>query len=589
MKILGDSRSYQGALKSATSTTSKFGQAAKVALVAGAAAGFYALGKAAKIGWDEYNQGAKVAAQTNAVIKSTGGVANVTAQHVEDLGTSLMNLSGVDDEVIKSGENVLLTFKNIRNEAGKGNDIFDQTTRAALDMSVALGMDLQSSVMALGKALNDPSEGLTKLTRIGVTFTDKQKDLITTLDDAGHSMAAQKVILKELRSEFGGSAKAAGQTLGGQINILRERFNNWAGDLVGKAIPALQTWVSEFSKAGSLKAKLRVVFFGAKDAAAKLLDLLNVALFGEVKRTPLKLPSGKIMEWKTENTQGLVDVIADAIEQADWGKVAQGMISGIGQAFKNLAAKVPATPKDFLRAIGLDPDKDYSKQFDNWLRGQTDKIIAKLNPKNWAWQKTGNWIREQLGLGQAAKTFRDFGNGIVRQAKLSVSGLGDAFKSLPGSMAHTFARVASAVASRFASLLSAAKSFAGNFVSAIVGGMSSLPGKLAALMRSALNAVIDVWNNLSIPGFHVGLPGPVPDINFGGASLPDIPHVARGGYVLRSGLAVIHKGENVVPRVAGGAPMGRVQVIVLGGDRSAIEWLRSLDARSGRRSARGVL
>ena len=52
------------------------------------------------------------------------------------------NLSGVDDELIASAENVLLTFTNIRNVVGEGNDIFDQATLAALDMSTALGTDL---------------------------------------------------------------------------------------------------------------------------------------------------------------------------------------------------------------------------------------------------------------------------------------------------------------------------------------------------------------------------------------------------------------------------------------------------------------
>ena len=38
---------------------------------------------------------------------------------------------------------MLLTFKNIRNETGKGNDIFTQATKADADMSVAMGTDLQ--------------------------------------------------------------------------------------------------------------------------------------------------------------------------------------------------------------------------------------------------------------------------------------------------------------------------------------------------------------------------------------------------------------------------------------------------------------
>ena len=50
--------------------------------------------------------------------------------------------------LIASGENLLLTFTNIRNEAGKGNDIFNQATTATLDMSVALGTDMTSAAHA---------------------------------------------------------------------------------------------------------------------------------------------------------------------------------------------------------------------------------------------------------------------------------------------------------------------------------------------------------------------------------------------------------------------------------------------------------
>ena len=52
---------------------------------------------------------------------------------------ALSKKSGIDDEVIKSGANMLLTFTNIRNEAGKGNDVFNQTLPILNDMSVALG------------------------------------------------------------------------------------------------------------------------------------------------------------------------------------------------------------------------------------------------------------------------------------------------------------------------------------------------------------------------------------------------------------------------------------------------------------------
>jgi hypothetical protein len=55
----------------------------------------------------------------------------VTAKQVDALATSISNLSGLDDETVKSGESILLTFTRIRDSVGKGNDIFTQATKVA--------------------------------------------------------------------------------------------------------------------------------------------------------------------------------------------------------------------------------------------------------------------------------------------------------------------------------------------------------------------------------------------------------------------------------------------------------------------------
>jgi phage-related minor tail protein len=103
---------------------------------------------------------------------------------------------------------MLLTFRNIRNEAGKGNDIFNRSTRVLLDMSKALGVDSSKAAIQLGKALNDPVKGITALRRVGVTFTEQQQKQIDTLVKSGRTLDAQKMILRELTKEFGGSAVA---------------------------------------------------------------------------------------------------------------------------------------------------------------------------------------------------------------------------------------------------------------------------------------------------------------------------------------------------------------------------------------------
>jgi hypothetical protein len=95
----------------------------------------------------------------------------------------LSNKAAIDDETIQKGLNLLLTFRDIRNEAGKGNDVFNQTAKAAVDMSSAFtaagkNMSVSDAMLQIGKAVNDPEKGMSRLTRVGVTFTKQQQDQV---------------------------------------------------------------------------------------------------------------------------------------------------------------------------------------------------------------------------------------------------------------------------------------------------------------------------------------------------------------------------------------------------------------------------
>src|SRR6266498_455756 len=157
---------------------------------------------------------AKVARLTAATIKATGGAAKITAVQVGNLATAISNKTGKDDEAIQSGQNMLLTFKGIRDEAGKNNRIFDQASTVLTDMVSAMNggvvteENMRKGGIQLGKALNDPIKGIGALQRVGVTFTDAQKKQIAAMVKVGDVAGAQKIILGELRSEFGGAAAA---------------------------------------------------------------------------------------------------------------------------------------------------------------------------------------------------------------------------------------------------------------------------------------------------------------------------------------------------------------------------------------------
>jgi len=198
--------------------------------VIGLGAAFYSCAKAAE-------EEQKVNAQTKAVIESTGGVANVTAGHVDELGNSLAQVSGISHDVIKSAENIMLTFRGVQN-VGK-DKIFDQAITSTLDMSIALGKDLSDSAIKVGKALQDPVKGLTALRRYGVMFTDEQTEMAKQMVATGHTMDAQKMILQELKTEFGGSAEALGGTLAGQIGKLKDSWDKFKESIGNTSLPTL--------------------------------------------------------------------------------------------------------------------------------------------------------------------------------------------------------------------------------------------------------------------------------------------------------------------------------------------------------------
>lgn len=186
---------------------------------------------------DEAKESQKVGRLTDQLIKQTGGSAKVTSKHVGDLASAISSKAGVDDEAVQSAANLLLTFKQVRNEAGKNNDIFDRATKATQDLAAAGFGDASSSAKMLGKALNDPVKGMTALSRAGVTFTEQQKAQVKALQKGGLDNAfgamGQEVTNKQLeklaKDEFGGDIDKAVRSLqSGWTKAQKKRFDYYA-------------------------------------------------------------------------------------------------------------------------------------------------------------------------------------------------------------------------------------------------------------------------------------------------------------------------------------------------------------------------
>lgn len=337
--ITADDRA-SSVLKGFGNSVEHFGKMAAVGVIAAGAA-VTAFGVASVKAFMESED---AIAQTNAVLKSTGGIAGVTADQVDQLASSLQKVTKFSDETIRTGENMLLTFTSI------GKDIFPQATETMLDMSQALGQDVKSSAIQLGKALNDPINGVTALRRVGVKFTDAQQDVIKSLVETGKTAEAQKLILQELQTEFGGSAKAAGDTFAGKLEILKNSFND-VQEAIGKAIVDALTpfakQLSDFVATEQFKQWVTEVTKWISENLPKAINYVTDTVIPALKNIlELTWPVVKtLFDWFTQ----LVQFLADH-EYVFWGivgvlgaiKVAM-FLHGALQAFQAVIGGVTAS------------------------------------------------------------------------------------------------------------------------------------------------------------------------------------------------------------------------------------------------------
>jgi hypothetical protein len=152
----------------------------------------------------------KAVAQVQAGLISTNNAVGFSLDELKAKASGFQkNTLFGDEQILTDLTSVMLTFTNVTGES------FDRAQQSALDLSTRMQGDLKGAAVQLGKALNDPIKGVTALTKVGVSFTEEQKNQIKTLTESGKLMDAQNIILDEMNRQFGGSAVAAAEADGG--------------------------------------------------------------------------------------------------------------------------------------------------------------------------------------------------------------------------------------------------------------------------------------------------------------------------------------------------------------------------------------
>lgn len=189
--------------------------------------------------------------RTDALIRATGNAAGISSGDLADFAKQLdLATLGSRDEIMDA-VNAMQTFRAV------SGDTFKRAIVLSQDLAEVLGTGMRSQAVQLGKALQDPVQGLTALARVGVTFTDQQKDQIKALVENNRQLEAQARILDEIERQVGGSATGAAGGLAGKMDTLSFQWKDFnealtetstVASLASWAIDGLSGSLAEMSK-----------------------------------------------------------------------------------------------------------------------------------------------------------------------------------------------------------------------------------------------------------------------------------------------------------------------------------------------------
>lgn len=323
--------------------------------------------------------------QLETVIKSTGGAAGLTATQLSDMAVALQRVTAYGDETIKGAEALLLTFTRI------GSTVFPQALEATMNVATALGTDLNGAALQVGKALNDPILGMTALSRAGIQFTADQKHVVKAMMETGDIVGAQKVILKELENQFGGTARAARGTLGGALSALNEAFgdlfeaNGPASEKLRKEVERLVDAITAPDFIASVQGFGAALLSAMSDALPLLIDFINRAtVFFKVLAAQNDKSIPKWTEFGTKD-----EALSSLTKRLNSGSTNTAGPSSFGMSMEDFFKPFNTPASDPLNPVG-------SGGGGGSLPGLTDDQIKKMEEAQKAYDKLGESTRTRI-------------------------------------------------------------------------------------------------------------------------------------------------------------------------------------------------
>lgn len=477
-------------------------------------------------------------AELEQVLVATGGAAGLTSQELQNMADELQGVTMFSDEAILAGQSMLLTFRNI------GEDTFPRATEAMLDMGQMFG-SVDAAAVQLGKALNDPIAGISALQRIGVTFSEGQREQIENFMEMGDIAGAQNVILTELESQIGGVAEAMGETFAGQIEIAKNRLDSFREAIGGTVILLGQDLLGAFMSFAEASPLQDIqTFFEAlnsrMEAGMPALEafgytiltnvdgfetfargILNVqgaiddagwfspefweAAFGDGPRSML---SSFISDFENLtgiefSVSGLGEALVTAIQGIDWEGASQALADGVSSIDWGRVGNVIAEGLGYLGlAIGtILSEIDWSRLLNSLGNALADLIGGLFGFVDW----------EDM-IANAEVGFRYVGTQIVEGLREGFQSAWSNFTGLPALLFNNFITSVKATLGIF-SPSTVFANIGRDIVLGLIGGFTAYWDDLVRIATSSLD------NFLNIFGI---------DLSFGGASASGLGTAGTG-------------------------------------------------------------
>lgn len=325
--------------------------------------------------------------RTEAILKATGNAAGFTAEQLREQADALALATLTSTTEVQKAQAQLLTFNKV------SNDVFTDAIALSQDLAEAGFGTITQNAVQLGKALQDPTQGISALTRVGVTFNDTQKETIRLSQEAGDTFAAQQVVIEALKTQVGGSGEAvAANSLAGKVDTAGQRWDEFTralaeesgafdiakdgADLLTSAIEALTKSITGGTLEEQLSAANRE-FSAQQKAVSALQEELNT--LNDVNLKTLG------------SSQGVADVMTRQRKAAEDLAIAEATLQGKLNDKLDLEEEIANKAQEALRAQA----QGSAKQAEIAAQEEIDRSKAKQEQRQKDDEKEAERVAQQ--------------------------------------------------------------------------------------------------------------------------------------------------------------------------------------------------